>query len=345
MAQPGLQFLNPADARWIEFAQAQPEANIFHHPAWMEVLAACYGYRGFIAALCDGQGGIQAGLPVMEINSRLTGRRWVSMPFSDHCAPLSTGAEALLALKDGLGELARQPRTPRIELRSSLFNASLAPPSALFALHTMPLQPDPAAVERNVHPMHLRNIRTARKNEVRTVRTTGPDGLEQFYRLHLNTRRKQGMPVQPLRFFRLLQAKIIERGLGYVLLARANDACIAGAVFLHWGQTLTYKYGASDQARLSLRPNNLIFWEAIAWGCANGYKMLDLGKTDLENEGLRQFKERWGAEESVLRYTTLAQNPAPSAESFFGGVLKAVIRNTPPVVCRITGELLYKHYG
>ncbi len=31
---------------------------------------------------------ILVGLPMMEINSRITGKRWVALPFTDHCSPL-----------------------------------------------------------------------------------------------------------------------------------------------------------------------------------------------------------------------------------------------------------------
>jgi len=80
----------PSDERWVAFVNSIPNANIFHHPAWIGLMAECYGYRPFVVALCDEKGEITAGLPLMEVNSWLTGRRWVSLPFTDHCHPLSS---------------------------------------------------------------------------------------------------------------------------------------------------------------------------------------------------------------------------------------------------------------
>ena len=98
-----------------------------------------------------------------------------------------------------------------------------------------------------------------------------------------------------LRFFDLLASGLIEQGLGFVLLAYKDDECLAAAVFLHWQRTLTYKYGASVADGLKLRPNNLLFWTAIRWGCENGYTVLNMGKTDLANTGLRGIQEWLGS--------------------------------------------------
>lgn len=43
-------------------------------------------------------------------------------------------------------------------------------------------------------------------------------------------------------------------------------------------------------------------WEVIQWGYENDYQVFDWGKTDLKNEGLRNFKCGLGSEESVLHY-------------------------------------------
>jgi len=112
-----LQILTTDDSRWLDFVRSRSEAHIFHHPNWAINLAQVYRYRGFVLALLGDKGKIRAGLPVMEVNSPLTGKRWVSMPFSDHCAPLYEDETALEELTDGLLVLSREENTPRIELR------------------------------------------------------------------------------------------------------------------------------------------------------------------------------------------------------------------------------------
>ena len=87
-------------------------------------------------------------------------------------------------------------------------------------------------------------------------------------------------PVQPRRFFKLLWERIIAPGWGFLLLACKDDVPISGAIFLSWNGVLMDKYTAADQAYLSLRPNNLLVWTAMRWGCEHGYQTFDFGKTE-----------------------------------------------------------------
>jgi CelD/BcsL family acetyltransferase involved in cellulose biosynthesis len=335
--------LAPSDPRWLAFIAEQPEATVFHHPAWMSVLAGSYGYDPFVVVVHDDDGAIQAGLPLMKIHSRITGRRWVSLPFSDYCNPLSTGPAALEALTDRVLALAEQG--PRVELRWRFPHRPALHPYSHYVLHTLPLHANTQQVSRQFDSMHRQNVRAARKKGVKIVRGTSPEHIHAFYQLHFETRQRKGVPVQPWRFFQLIQRDLLDAGLGFVLLAYKDRDPLAGAVFLHWGRALMCKYSASHEDTLDLRPNNLIFWEGIQWGCAHGFDVLDLGRTARANGGLREFKIRWGAEESDLCYTVLGANPPSGPDGRLMRGLEYVIRRAPPWVCRWTGQILYKHVG
>jgi lipid II:glycine glycyltransferase (peptidoglycan interpeptide bridge formation enzyme) len=167
------------------------------------------------------------------------------------------------------------------------------------------------------------------------------DDLETFYRLHLETRRRQGVPVQPKRFLQSLWTHVIAEGLGFLVLAQLRGRPIAGALFLSWNGNLIYKFGASDPRFWELRPNNLVMWAAINWGCEQGYRQLDFGRSELENRGLRDFKSRWGAQELLLMYAHLPPERPSSVPHLVAQAMAKVIRSSPPIVCRVTGELLY----
>lgn len=337
--------LDPADERWLAFAESNPLSTIFHHPAWVNLLADCYGYRPFVVAMADEDGKIHAGIPIMEVKSPLTGRRWVSLPFTDHCAPLHRDVEALESLTDAVLQTAEAERVPKVELRWDYPRHSEIQSASHNVLHTVKLDPDVDSVLGRIHRMHKRNTKAAEKKGVRIEWGKQREHLDTFYGLHLETRRRQGVPIQPRKFFDLLGSTIIQQGLGFVLLAYKDDQCLAAAVFLHWRHTLIYKYGASSTEGWNLRPNNLLFWTAIHWGCENGYTLLDLGKTELANTGLREFKDRWGAEERPLTYSTVSATPPHPADGKLGGVMRAVIQNSPPWVCEAAGALLYRHFG
>ena len=79
---------------------------------------------------------------------------------------------------------------------------------------------------------------------MRVVRGESAADVETFYRLHLQTRRRLGVPVQPRRFFALLLERVIRTGLGFVLTAHRDNVPVAGALFCAWNGTVMCKYSA-----------------------------------------------------------------------------------------------------
>ena len=102
------------------------------------------------------------------------------------------------------------------------------------------------------------------------------EDMQRFYRLHLLTRRRPGVPVQPLRFLRAVWRHMAEPGPGFLALACTSDTPVAAALFLVHRQTLIYKYGASDASHWELKPNYLLFWSVIERACEEGLTLLDL---------------------------------------------------------------------
>ena len=279
------------DDRWQRFVETSSNGGIFHHREWLGLLRAQYGYPMRAHCVLDRNGEITAALPFAHVKSRLTGNRLVALPFSDLCPPVARESDegAIHRLLDSVRGLHEREGLD-IEIRASVDGLDGA--GAAFYQHDLALGPDVDAIRRGFSSSTRRAIAKADREGVEIVRGTGQDALDEFYALHLRTRRRQGVPTQPKRFIRRF-TKLFERDLGFVLMARAHETTIAAAVFLSFKDVLTYKYGASHPAYLNKRPNNAIFIEAIRWGCENGYVNLDLGRTDIDNEGLRGFKRGW----------------------------------------------------
>jgi len=330
------------DPRWLDWARSQPQANCFHHPAWARLLQGSYGCPVWLAVLMGEGGDILAGVPVAEVSRPLGGRCWVSLPFSDHCQALGEGAEALLAALTAAGQAQRMRQ---LEFRWDYAGSPGLAVRDEYLLHRLPIDDVFDRFSRRIHPMHQRNVRAAQRHGVQIELTHDLDGLRAFYRLHLLTRRRQGVPVQPWHFFERLGRELLAQELGFVLLACYQREVLAGAVFLRWNQTLTYKFGASDPQQLGLRPNDLLFWEAVRWACEHDCRVLDLGRTDVDNPGLQDFKRRWGAEETVLRYSYLRAPGEQRLKHGMQAALAKLIRVSPLWFCRGVGELLYRYAG
>lgn len=329
-----------ADPAWLAFVESSPGATIFHHPAWLELLRRQYGYE--MQAICvEGANGIEAGIPIARISSPLTGRRLVALPFSDACPPLAADAGSLEGLSAALAEESAGSGL-RLTVRAPVSGAAVCD---RFVTHLLPLSGDPAEVESSFAKSQARATRKAGREGLEGERRTDSVALDDFYRLHLGTRRRLGVPTQPRRFIRRF-GELFEKGLGFVWLVRDEGRPIAAAVFLTHGGTVIYKYGASDLAGLKKRPNNLLFLEAIRWSCEAGFDVLDFGRTEIENEGLRTFKRSFGATEVDLVYSHFGGSETePESGSMADRVLGTTIRRSPPFVGRIIGEALYKHYG
>lgn len=335
--------LDVDDSRWIEFIESHQDTTAFHHPSWARLIAECYRYRAFALARLDLQGRVIAGMPVIEVGGAFRRRRWVSLPFTDWCQPLARSEAPGTDLVEELDAARRQAGVSQLEVRAHLAGDG-AHASPVAVVHRLRLDPDPDCVYRRFKRLSVRKGITRAERHGVVIRQ-GESHLaltDVFYRLHLQTRRRLGVPAQPRRYFDLLWHHMIEPGRGFVLLAYTDGTPIAGAVFLAWNGTVIYKYGASDTRFWDLHPNHLVMWTAIRWGCAHGFDTFDFGRSELHHKGLRQFKSGWGTEQSLM-YTTIADHPAPPPEHRLQGAAGPVIRRCPLWVCRAVGQLLYRY--
>ena len=290
--------VEPAWDKWIE---AHPEGSFFHGSAWATVLRQSYGHRP--AYLVFGsEGDARALWPIMELNVGLTGRRGVSLPFTDQCEPLVgttlKGEELLSAAL----ETGRSRRWRYFEFRGGqrLFPA-IRPAYSCFT-HTLALSRDPDLLLRGCAGSVRQAIRKAQRAGVLVEHSSAEEAVRVYYSLHCQTRRKHGLPPQPYDFFRAIHRHVLAPGRGVVITARHQGRAIASAVFFHQGGRAIYKFGASDESAQDLRGNNLVMWSGIEHFALQGCQDFSFGRTSASNEGLRRYKLGWGAEESELKY-------------------------------------------
>src|SRR5436190_11674249 len=83
------------DPNWDNAVANLPGASFFHTAAWARVLRDTYQFQPTYFTDQRPDGTIDALVPVMEVDSWLTGRRGISLPFTDECCPLGADARAL----------------------------------------------------------------------------------------------------------------------------------------------------------------------------------------------------------------------------------------------------------
>ena len=341
-----IQIIDPtAYPHWDTLLETSDQTTFFHTADWAKVLNESYGYKPVY--FTDIENGKLAGLiPVMEIDSFLTGKRGVSLPFTDLCNPIARDPDVFTQLFEAVIAHGREAGWKNLEIRGGNAILDKEPSAAQLVVHTLALDPEAAEVSKAFRDSTYRNIRKAQKEGVTVNLEQSSAAMAAFYRLHCETRRHHGLPPQPRSFFENIFALVIAGDKGFVAVAEHFDKIIAAAVFFHFHSRAIFKFGASDRNHLDHRPNNLVMWEAVKKYSQKGFKVLDFGRTELENIGLRQFKNGWDADEGKLFYYQydLKKDRFVSTSTNIRSSY-AVFKHLPIPILRLTGHLLYKHVG
>jgi hypothetical protein len=338
---------NPIDfPHWDESLRSLPGHSFFHTSSWAEVLHRSYGYKPVYFTVWEGSQ-LTALLPVMDIDSFLTGKRGVSLPYTDYCDPIVSDAGQFQEMFTAAIAYGKKQNWETLEIRGGNAFVQEQKPSERHYGHTLDLTAGIQKIFCSLRDSTRRNIKKAEKENIDVTISTSPDTLKEFCRLNALTRRDHGLPPQPRHFFRRVYDQIISKKLGFVALASFKHRVIAANVYFNFGDQVIYKYGASDRAWLHLRANNLVMWEAIKWGCDHGYNAFCFGRTEPENQGLRQFKSGWGAREYSIAYYRyhLNKDAFVKAPTIMHPLYKKVFRKLPVPVLDVIGNALYRHMG
>lgn len=333
------------DPHWDDLILSHPDCNFFHSAAWAKVLARTYAHKPFYLYFSRQLQAV-ALVPIMEINSPFTGRRGVCLPFSDFCAPLIFDQSESASVVKKISELGREREWRYFELRGgreTLPERAVA--AEKYLSHKLDLTVGPEELFARFQSSVRRAIRKAETAGLMVEVSRAWDAMRDFYKLHARTRRRHGLPPQPLSFFRNIHEEIVRTDLGFVVLARIGSKPVAAAVFFHSGEAALYKFGASDERLQELRGNNLVMWTGIKQLAKKGLRTMYFGRTSTGDEGLRRFKLSWGSEEELIEYFRFALHrqawEVDHPKDF--GLHNGLFGRLPLAVNRLAGALVYRH--
>lgn len=331
-------------AGWDARLPTCPAPSFFHGAAWARVLRDTYGFSPIYFILGD-PAHPRALLPVMEVNSWMTGRRGLSLPFTDECEPLCPDAGSFRPLFREALEYAKVRAWKYLECRGGKTWFGDAPASTSFHGHRLDLDGGEAVLWAGLDGAVRRAVRKAERSGLTVAFSQDLDAVRIFYGLLCRTRKRHGMPAQPFRFFENIHRHVLAQNQGWVVLARHGRVPVAGAVFFLFGKMAMFKFGASDETYHPLRANNLVMWQAIKWHAQQGFGVLDFGRTSLENDGLRRFKLGWGPQERRIDYVRYDRQKADfvTAKDESSGWHNRVFRMLPLSISRLIGVAFYRH--
>lgn len=348
----GIHQIDPTkDQRWTELVKSHPKASIFHTVGWLQALRRTYRYEPVVFTTSPPTGELKNGLVFCRVNSWLTGRRLVSLPFSDHCEPLCESTEELDFLICYLLTAFERQQWKYLEIRpvSGQFDAvnnkhGFSGASNYF-LHTFSLRPDLDRLFASFDKDCVqRRVRRAERAGLVERCGRSEDLLKVFYSLFVETRRRHRLPPIPYAWFRNLIA--CQREALAIRLAYKEATPLAGILTLRFRDTVLYKYSCSDARFNQYGATPWLLWRAIAAAKSNGATMFDLGRTEEDNAGLLAFKNHWAPSPNRVVYWKFPDTPSlDSAGGWKLKVAKRFFAHMPNPLLRLSGRLLYRHIG
>ncbi len=311
-------------------------------------------YRPYYVVVKEGSS-IRGALPLFEVRSLILGNRLVSIPFSHWVNILCDGDLAILQkLLSFARDLARKRRCRYLEIKHGqpLSEAHGLERSEHFFNSVLDLSRSIEDIWSGFESGSVRwGINRAKKSDLQVEKGSTLEDYRRFYRLELETRKSQGVPPYPFRFFRNLRDHLGNGRKLRLYLAYLDDVCVAGIIVLCHSKRAIYGYSASLKKREYLRtqPNNLLLWTAIKELHDDGYQEFDLGITPPSNKGLLSFKTRWGTENYKIPYyyflNRAEEVPVVDRTSKGMRVANDILRKLPISILERVGPFLLKQVG
>jgi hypothetical protein len=344
----GLYTLDPCqDGRWTRFLERRPDASVFHTVGWLQALRITYGYEPVVYTTSSPGGELNDGVLFCGIKALFSGRRLVSVPFSDHATLLVDDFDALQRIFSGLQATVHEGIHKYVEIRpATQLSLDLMGfcESAVFCWHRLFLDKELDALYGTFHKKSVqRRIRRAQREGLTYAEGRSEELIQQFYHLLVFTRRRHGLPPQPIAWFRNLVQSLGD--MIKIRVASTNGVPVASIITLAFGKSMVYKYGCSDANYHRLGGISFLLWESIKDAKSNGLEELDLGRSDLDNSGLITFKEHWGARRSTLVYWGYPTKLRSDVNRWDFRLARRVFRRLPIPALLVAGKLLYKHVG
>ena len=304
MNSSGLFALDPLrDERWRKLVHGHPAASVFHSTEWLSALRLAYGYEPVVYTNGDPSSqSIASGIVFCKVRSWLTGRRLVSVPFSDHCDPLVESSaeldDLLLRVREsvpaGNGSTARSGRCAS--------NPAL-PPGSGKAINTFGTSSICGPASRA-----FSGICIARFGVGSAARSAKRSPMRKATRSLLRAVLQIGGGDPQTAKFTSPTDPVVSQFDREPRIEPYHPGCVKGR--LAHCQHLDPESQENNHLQIWLQrcPNapawwcGAALWNTIQQAKAAECETLDLGRTDTGNEGLVDFKEHWGGVRSELRY-------------------------------------------
>jgi len=146
-----------------------------------------------------------------------------------------------------------------------------------------------------------RSIKRARSKNVEVEIISREEFLKNYYEIYDDTMRRLKASRHPYSFFKVLWKYLYKQDFLLILLARHENRYVAGLIYFIYDSAMHIYGNVSLSDALSLRANDLLYYETIRQGLQSNCQVIDFGQTTSdETSGLYQFKKKWGGVPKTL---------------------------------------------
>jgi FemAB-related protein (PEP-CTERM system-associated) len=284
--------------RWDHYVMDSDLGSVFHTTSWLKLIQSSFTHRPFHLVAETPTGKISGVLPLFLVRSRIFGRIMTSTPQAAYGGILADNDSVSIKLFSEAKKLAQEKNVRFLELRNLHASETLSLITKdLYVTFKQELADDPeknfSSIPRKTRAECRQGIKNGLEFKVNEI------GVDDFYKVYSRSVRDLGTPVFSKRLF--------ANGL-----QEFGDKC--KIISVHWQDklvssvwTLFYKdeilpyYGGAIREYNRLGVNNFMYWMLIKYGCENGYRVFDFGRSK-KGTGSFNFKKRWGMDMKDLPY-------------------------------------------
>lgn len=284
------------EKEWDAFVREQDNATFFHLIGWKNIVEKTYKHKSYYL-LAKEDDEIKGILPLFLMKSALFGKKLISVPFCDYGGVCANDEQTKNLLIEEAKKITKEKCADYLELRQLHGNCHGPITKNIYFTLILGLKANSDFLWMNFSKKVRNAIRKAVKSNLEVA--MGKKYINEFYDVFSKNMRDLGTPVHNFNFFRNILREFPNQA---NILITSYEEKAMGAMFLLKFKDIMYApWVSSYRQYFHLNPNNMLYWEAIRYGCEEGFKYFDFGRSKW-NSGTFRFKKPWGAIPKQLQY-------------------------------------------
>ena len=326
---------------WDDYLVGQKQATFYHTIAWKRVLERSLGYQSHYLFAREGSN-IVGILPLFHVKTFLVGNMLSSIPCSTYGGPVSEDQKVAEALVEAAAQKAGVHKAKYMEFRGGCLPLENTQVRDHYVTFLLDISRGPEVTHKSFTPEVRNRIRKA-TNSGLVTEIGGTELLSSFYDVYAHNMRDLGSPPQGLSFFNHILEEFDDSA--NIIVVKLSGNIIGGAILIKHNQVLSVPYTSSLRKYFSLCPNNMLYWDAILFGCSENLKTLDFGRST-KNTGTYQFKKQWKGEciELPYQYRQIENTRLPDINPYNTTfqIARTAWQHIPVPLARALGQFLIK---